>query len=102
MMSIITPLSASMLNFTSMGTMAPVEPEVCIHSHAFQTSWTCSPRFWSASCESAMNEATEATKLRPTAASAITRTAASPSCLPQTPFTKAPRSGIARMTAMSA
>ncbi len=45
---------------------------------------------------------TDAMKLAPTAASVISFTAGSPSRLPQTPFTKAPSSGIARMIAMSA
>ena len=100
-MSIITPLRASMLNFTSMGTLAPPEPPVvCIHSHAFHTSLTCSPLASSASCASARKAATEAAKLTPTAVSAINRTASLPRVLPQTPFTKAPSNGIPRMTAM--
>src|SRR5437016_4103939 len=40
-------------------------------------------------------------KLRPIAVSAMRRTAGLPSFCPQTPFTKAPSSGIPRMKAIS-
>ena len=90
-----------MLNFTSMGTTAPSRPPVvCIHSQAFHTSFTWAPFSCSESCARLMNAMREATKLAPTAVSAISRTARLPRRLPQTPFTKAPSSGIPRMTAM--
>jgi hypothetical protein len=92
-----------MLNLMSIGMVCSSRPPVvCIHSQAFHTSRTCasfSPRVSSASERKAMSDAT---KLTPTAVSVISFTAESPSRLPQTPLTKAPSSGIPRMTAMSA
>jgi hypothetical protein len=91
-----------MLNFTAMGMSTPSRPPVvCIHSQA-PRELDVRVLGWLTSCASAMNATTAATKLMPTAARVIRRTAASPSRLPQIPFTKAPHSGRPRMTAMRA
>ena len=96
-MSIITPLSASTLKRdVDRDVDPPRPPVVCIHSHAVQASFTCCVVLVVDSWlrRARRRRATAATKLTPTAASAIRRTASLPRRLPQTPFTKAPSSGM--------